>query len=332
MGVSQTKNNLRWSVFVFAFLFLASSALYVAADEASSTEVAVFDDADSDALSNDEEKIYGTDPEVADTDGDGYSDGVEIEGGFDPLKPAPGDRVTEPDPIDAAADASIDASAVNLTDRATNELVTMVSEKSEQGANAEITSEDLNTVMMNVMAVSQEEIVLPEVTTDDIEVKELPEGLSEEEEKEQNREDVVEYLTLVSYILMSNAPAQIRDAEMLKNFTLATGQKLVMSLFSGNYEYLDTIEESGQKALKEINDVKVPESMMGTHVKTLKILTFASNLKQSIKSTMSPDDPLGQMYTFSKVQGFLMVLGNFMQETEDQLTEIGIKEIPLAIE
>lgn len=330
MGVSQTKNNLRWSIFVFSFLCLFSSALYVAADEASTTDAVVFDDADSDGLSNEEEKIYGTDPDVADTDGDSYSDGVEIEGGFDPLKPAPGDRVT-PDETDVekTTDATATGSStLNLTEKASEELAAMVSEKEE---GAEITSEDLNTVMANVMAAGQEDIVLPEVDTKGMKIKKLSTKLSDEERDEQNRQDVVQYLTLVSYIMISNAPVQIRDTQALKGFTLNAGQQMVVGLLSGNYSYLDTIEERGQKALDEVNDVEVPESMVDTHVKTIKMLTFASNLKQSIKATVSPDDPLGQMYMFSKVQGFIMTLDGFMRETQGKLTAFGIEQIPLDI-
>ena len=43
-------------------------------------------DTDSDGLSDyDEAKIYGTDPVDSDSDGDGYIDGEEIKGGYNPL-------------------------------------------------------------------------------------------------------------------------------------------------------------------------------------------------------------------------------------------------------
>jgi hypothetical protein len=42
-------------------------------------------DPDHDNLSNEKEKYYGTDPLNPDTDGDGYSDGEEINSGFNPL-------------------------------------------------------------------------------------------------------------------------------------------------------------------------------------------------------------------------------------------------------
>lgn len=43
-------------------------------------------DLDNDGLTNLEETELGTNPKNSDTDGDGFDDGVEVEGGFDPLK------------------------------------------------------------------------------------------------------------------------------------------------------------------------------------------------------------------------------------------------------
>ncbi len=44
-------------------------------------------DADKDGLPDIYEEIYGTNPNKADTDGDGYSDGAEVEGGYNPIGP-----------------------------------------------------------------------------------------------------------------------------------------------------------------------------------------------------------------------------------------------------
>jgi len=43
-------------------------------------------DSDNDGLLDNVERIYGTDPNSPDTDGDGYKDGDEIKNGYDPLK------------------------------------------------------------------------------------------------------------------------------------------------------------------------------------------------------------------------------------------------------
>lgn len=53
----------------------------------------LFLDSDQDGLTDQEEKMIGTDPQNADTDGDGYSDGKEVSSGYNPLKSAPGDQI-----------------------------------------------------------------------------------------------------------------------------------------------------------------------------------------------------------------------------------------------
>ena len=53
----------------------------------------LFLDSDQDGLTDQEERTIGTDPGRADTDGDGYSDGKEVESGYNPLKPSPGDKI-----------------------------------------------------------------------------------------------------------------------------------------------------------------------------------------------------------------------------------------------
>jgi len=44
-----------------------------------------YEDDDLDGLSNAEEVIYGSRPQVSDTDGDTYTDGDEVENGYDPI-------------------------------------------------------------------------------------------------------------------------------------------------------------------------------------------------------------------------------------------------------
>ncbi|OGI28987.1 MAG: hypothetical protein A2184_03635 [Candidatus Moranbacteria bacterium RIFOXYA1_FULL_44_7] len=61
----------------------------------------LFLDSDQDGLTDQEERMIGTDPQNIDTDGDGYSDGKEVSSGYNPLKPAPGDQVV------AGADLSV---------------------------------------------------------------------------------------------------------------------------------------------------------------------------------------------------------------------------------
>jgi hypothetical protein len=61
-------------------------------------------DVDKDGLTAAEERYYGTDPNNADTDGDGYKDGDEVKAGYDPLGPGKLDSDNDgfPDPDERA--------------------------------------------------------------------------------------------------------------------------------------------------------------------------------------------------------------------------------------
>ena len=58
-------------------------------------------DSDGDGLSDQEEKIYHTDPFNPDTDGDGYLDGEEVLHGHDPLNPNKDDKIKYEEPINS---------------------------------------------------------------------------------------------------------------------------------------------------------------------------------------------------------------------------------------
>ncbi|MBU0722624.1 hypothetical protein KKH46_00175 [Patescibacteria group bacterium] len=61
----------------------------------------IFNDSDKDGISNyDEVNIYNTDPANVDSDGDGYVDGAEILGGFDPTQPAVEATIEYEEPIE----------------------------------------------------------------------------------------------------------------------------------------------------------------------------------------------------------------------------------------
>ena len=82
---------------IFFMLLTLSLGFFASADSDSLHMQSLFQDADQDGLSDDEESVLGTDPKKKDSDGDGYNDGVEVKSGYDPLKPAPGDKLTTTD-------------------------------------------------------------------------------------------------------------------------------------------------------------------------------------------------------------------------------------------
>jgi len=116
---------------------------YAKADSKSTASGYICDkltDSDCDGLTNAEEKLYGTDMSNADTDGDGYSDGVEVKSGYDPLKAAPGDKID----MGKSASASQSTTATNaptLSEDYLQNLTAYISSKNGQS----ISTADINT-------------------------------------------------------------------------------------------------------------------------------------------------------------------------------------------
>jgi hypothetical protein len=186
-----SRKNARVSMFIFFCLLSLSTAFFVFADDATTSKT-IFEDSDQDGLSNDEETLYKTDPLKKDSDGDGYMDGVEVESGYDPLKPSPGDKLVSNTSENPAA---LTRDEENLTDTFSNEIATIVAESSAAGD--DVSLDAINETVQNILSTSSDtEIILPEVSNDEFKIKKLPKNLKEKEKKEREKEDIVEYLTL----------------------------------------------------------------------------------------------------------------------------------------
>jgi hypothetical protein len=131
--------------FVFFVLLAVSLGLYVSADEKQNgKDYSLFRDADQDGLSDEEEKVFGTDPFVRDTDGDSYADGVEVESGYDPLKPAPGDKLISLDDNlgKGGYDDTSAGTETNVTTQASHEVADILSNVSDK--NPSVRMQDIN--------------------------------------------------------------------------------------------------------------------------------------------------------------------------------------------
>ncbi|MBP7060743.1 MAG: hypothetical protein KBA91_02075 [Candidatus Moranbacteria bacterium] len=322
-----TRNNARVSLFVFFALLITSVTFYVSADDTASNKN-IFQDSDQDGLSNDEEALYGTDPLNKDTDGDGYSDGVEVQSGYDPLKPAPGDRL-----VPVNADASVTSGSdvgddhPNLTKQVSAEIAGMV-QKGEGADGQQVSMDAISEAAQKVMDQSNQEIVLPEVNIDEIQIKPISKKLREQQKRDQEREDAVQYLTVISYILANNSPRTFHSETDFGSMMTTMGNDTLTAMISGNKQYLEEFSKRGEKTLKELKNIEVPEGMLEVHVKAVKMAKYSITLKDEA-SINGVDDPLGQLAAIGKVQGFFGVVADFSQEVYSKLNEYGIESIPL---
>jgi len=314
---------------LFALLFLSGAFFVSAADQMVGYNIV--EDSDHDGLTNAEEKAYGTNPNNSDTDGDGYSDGVEVRGGYDPLKKAPGDKIV-PDAAKQSQESNFSGKGGdNMTEQAAMKIAEVVKNaKTTSDGSSEVSLEELNALSEEIAGGgSTDEIVLPEIDMSTIKMKDQSYGkLSKDKKKERIKEDITEYLTTISYIFANNSPKKVKTEDELAGMSQSLVNEAVASMSSGSFAKVQALAENGDKMLKEIEAVEVPEQMLDVHVKALKLAKYALQLKNEVV-TSSQDDPLKTIRSLSNTQGFLNVALSFVADIQSKLSEYDVAAIPL---
>ncbi|MDO8566377.1 MAG: hypothetical protein Q7S04_04340 [Candidatus Moranbacteria bacterium] len=318
---SISEKSTKFTLFLFFSLLILSVGFFVFADDTASKKN-IFQDSDQDGLSNDEEKLYGTNPFNKDTDGDGYSDGIEVESGYDPLRHAPGDKIIKENKI---ASVPVQGETENLTQKVSGEIAGILKTTNESGQ--AISLEAINASVEKVLGGNMEEVTLPEIDSKDIKIKKLPKNLKEKNRVEVERKDAIEYLTVMAYLLANNTPQTFQTQDDLGSMLTSLSTDSLTALSSGNMDAIEQLSKRGEKMLGELKDVEVPEKMVDVHVKALKMARYAMQLKEELKPTGS--DPLGQIAVLSKAQGFLGSVIGFVDEVQKKLSDYGIEEVPL---
>lgn len=328
---------------VFSILVFASFGFFSIASENFSGKN-IFQDADQDGLTNEEEQLYGTDPQKADTDGDGYSDGAEVRSGYDPLKPSPGDKIvptTKETTQASQTTTSLTASSLgepsgrggsnedNLTEQVSQQIADILKDSSGDTTD---TSATIQTMQENIQSLLDGKNIgstsLPEIDENDIKIKKQNySDLSEEERKAKIKQDTLEYVTKVSYILASNAPEVLSAPEDMEKIATSMMTNALTSIESGNSQYLQDLAEKGDQVLLELHNIEVPENMLSSHKKALQLFQYASALPKELKSFDT--DPLSNLVVLSKMQSFLGILSSFVKEIDSTLKDIGIQDIPV---
>lgn len=336
MNRSEKKENMsarKHAFLLFGLLFLSTAFFVSATDEMSGNNIV--DDPDQDGLTTEEEKLYGTDPMNRDTDGDGYSDGVEVKGGYDPLKPAPGDKIV-PETVSESSiqeNETLGMGGDNLTDQLSTQIATLVqnAEAGEDG-NAEVSLEELDAVTQSVLSGSVEEIVLPEVDMERIKVKKQNyDKYSDKKRDEEIREDVLEYLTVLGYIFANNSPKEFSTQDELQALSDGMVNDAVLAFSLGDFSQISTLAKNGEKMLEQVYDVEVPPQMLEVHVKAIKLAMYASQLNGDFLVSGTTEDPIRTISSLSKVQGLLNVVAGFVVEAQAKLAEYEITDIPIEL-
>lgn len=317
------------TTFVFFLLLALSVGFYVSADAQGTKEYSLFQDADQDGLSDEEEKIFGTNPLIKDTDGDSYNDGIEVESGYDPLKPAPGDRIVSPDnglgKGGYADDASEDA-GTNITQNASEEVADILASISEE--NPSVKMQDINASVEQLLQQSSVNVEFPEIDVKSIHIQKISCKDSEDEKcLKKQKEATIEYLTVLSYLVANNSPIALKNNGDL-DFAASSMVSDIMNAFStGNFTAFLKNRQKAEAFLSNVKEIEVPENMVSTHVKALQLAVFSVGLSDAFGS--AGEDPMAQISLLAQVQGLLGFASGLAADIQAEFKKLEIDLIPV---
>lgn len=269
-------------------------------------------DSDCDGLTNAEEKLYGTNLDEPDTDGDSYSDGVEIESGYDPLKAAPGDKIiektTSPEKI-----TSLSSNQSAMTQDVIQKIQTLVD--SDFGGDKKITSSELQSLISSTLSEKFNSPItwdaLPQIDAAKLKILKQPySSLSEEERKNKLGQDAFKYIVKMGYLLNSNAPSVLTTDDDAKKFLEDFSNRLSsFSTLSPDYEYFIDLENRLGMFSEQAMEIEVPETMTDLHIKFIRLTKGFSQLSDSTQKNQQ--DPVANSVALSNIMNFINLLEEF---------------------
>jgi hypothetical protein len=314
-------------VLVFAWMGLA---------RAGNDALNIFQDSDQDGLSNQEELAYGTDPQNVDTDGDGYSDGAEVQSGYNPLKAAPGDKlvVEEQAKVAGQSDES-EAEQENLTDLfvekikeekgAELDVLQNLSENPEQLADADkidqlsnisITQEDIEKILQESLDAGSSSDPLELLDESEIIVLKKPTGKNEEEIKEKEKKQIEEYFTALGYVALANSSIEVEDETQVDVMAIGLVSKISQYIQEGNIEEIKKLQEEAKNTYEEMKKVSTPEVLKQIHLTGLSVFNYILEIDPD--GMINTNDPLSQVLALGKIQAAIAKL----QDLESQVSAI----------
>lgn len=311
--LTKTKKILGFSLII---VFSVGLGFYVLAQVENAINKNVFGDTDQDGLSDTEEKAYGTNPSNADTDNDGYSDGVELKSGYDPLKPAPNDKLAMQN-----TSAQSDTGVSTLTSGLAEKIRALVEQKNS--ANESISVDELSSVVTGDL----EEKVGPKITFEtlpaierkDLKIKEQDyDDLSDEEKAERIRRDNKEYTKDILYLLFTNAPKTIQTEADFASFQSEFSEKLSgLSSDNPDYDYFRNFASKLEIAVEQAKEIEVPESIVDVHIKLIQLTNGYLALRDS--SLPGIEDPTSRIIIMSRAKMLMELTYTFFQEADRAL-------------
>lgn len=296
--------HIKFTILIFCILFFAGFN-YFSLAAASNSNLSISLDSDNDGLSDSEENLYGTDPKIADTDKDGYSDGVEVRSGYNPIKPAPGDKLNTP-----SKKANQTTASESLTETFNANFKAFIESKNGQAISATEVKTFIDSSLANELSpINIDSIQTTENATLKIKSQKYA-SLSSAEKKEQLQKDAMEYINQVIYLLVSNAPTPIVTENDLSAFQEDFMNRLSDFSTPANLIYFSDLGDRLELFSQQLSSLEVPETMLNLHIKFRKLINGTLFLKD-LSSSSTPNDPMGTIVSLTKIKDIINLFTDF---------------------
>ncbi|MFO0705055.1 MAG: hypothetical protein U0517_03805 [Candidatus Andersenbacteria bacterium] len=264
-------------------------------------------DKDKDGLSDLEERLYHTNPESADTDGDGFKDGQEVENGYDPAS-----KLSAGDTPNASGSGSASASLLSLLSGSSSDQKSADQNSgatSAVGGLGGITDEQAaqlgNAVLPDGQRVADLEVdqILnkgsqPLPTADRKSVKTTKDSSAPREN---------EYFQAVVKIALTQNPFPAHYS--VKSY--------LADVEAGNRDLFEKMKFADETMLQQLQALTVPESMVDEHLHALSILLASRDALQQVLDSNVSSDSILQLLGRS-----FFVMGEFQALLKEGLAEL----------
>lgn len=232
-------------------------------------------DSDNDGLTDWQEEIYKTNPQNPDTDKDGYLDGEEVLSGYDPLKIAPDDKISEkalaPRPLPGSL-------GINLTQELAKSISENMQNTKPDSSWAESnmmefqTSDLVDNALSQALAKSPQLYLLPAIPDSEIKISQ---DISEQAVKD--------YSSKVMAILNNNFSLE-------KGFTLSELEAVLQAIQTKDFSQVDKYIKGYKDSYLSIKEIPVPSTWKEIHKKHLSLILGSANIFEATK--LIDEDPL----------------------------------------
>lgn len=336
--------------FVFLILIAFAWGQFSLADE---NELNYFEDLDGDGLTNQEEEALGTDPNKADTDDDGYSDGIELESGFDPLvkdgEPKEDGLVgedsseTTPETSEGSDSEEGDTNEeenINTTEAFIENIQEIKAEEMEVLKQAAVNDEILETMEASgddtkyslteadVQAIV-EKTVLETQLSQELEIISEEELNIQEEVTEQNdqtlkeeKEAVEAYFVKVGYVMFEEVPFLFQDGGNIMGVATQLISGVGSDIDGGDSSNLTDLKGKSESVYNKIKEIEAPYVLKDVHKMGLSLQKYMIGQDETIAT--DKDDPVALASMLGQVQAVMSEVDVLGEDTMDILGDFDI--------